>query len=104
MLWTQLKFLTYIMGTIPHQHLCIQQNLQLTTEDFLSLFMEIRDRDSSSEDCIVRMLGCHGSRSLCSQVVELYRGDTWVQSTDDFQRDGGLQDKPNSRGQQKTQT
>lgn len=53
----------------------IVQLLDDFAEDFLGLFVQVGDGNTSSQECVVRVLGCHGSGSFGSQVIQLNGGD-----------------------------
>lgn len=62
----------------------IVQILNYLTEGLLCLLVQVGDCDSSSQDSIIRMSGGLVSSSLCSQVVQLYGGDSFVDSINDL--------------------
>lgn len=49
----------------------IVQILDNFAEDLLGLFVQVGDGNTSSQKCVIRVLGCHRSGSFGSQVIQL---------------------------------
>lgn len=81
-----------ICTEILYENNIFQSNstLLLTTKYFLGLFVQIWHCNSCSQDCVIRMFGGEGGRSLGRQDVQLHGGDPTVQTLDHLQCNLGL--------------